>query len=47
MPHTLDIPALPTLDLSLFEGLTARADVFHVTDGQFARQDAAPDSAAI
>ncbi|MBL6854661.1 MAG: DNA replication/repair protein RecF [Alphaproteobacteria bacterium] len=26
-------------DLSLFEGLSARADVFHVTDGQFARQE--------
>jgi DNA replication and repair protein RecF len=34
-------------DLSLFEGLSARADVFHVTDGQFARQDAAPTGAAM
>lgn len=26
-------------DLSLFEGLSSRADVFHVNDGQFARQE--------
>ncbi|HWD28835.1 MAG TPA: DNA replication/repair protein RecF [Rhizomicrobium sp.] len=26
-------------DLSLFDGLTARADVFHVNDGTFARQE--------
>src|SRR5262249_47341415 len=26
-------------DLSLFEGLRARADVFHVNDGQFVRQE--------
>jgi len=26
-------------DLSLFDGLAARADIFHVNDGQFARQE--------